>query len=242
MAQKRIQWETFLYDNRKLLLGVSGFIILVSISWQSFQFYKEQSDKKIEKALYLLKQDLQQAEEKEGGHFFKKNLSFFEKIKSKKQKKVFKEVKNYKKFLLSATFINEIHLAHALELAQFLVHYGQEAEAVEILEPIFHKARSRSWVYNLIALKLSSLWMNQNKYKQVIFLLEPLLLNKEMKPFKVDALLKIALSYEALLKNSDAKKIYNSLLKDKDISETDKERAKGYYRLLLLKEKRQAQS
>ena len=232
------KWTNALYSYRFILLGAVAIGGIGLAGYLGFRVFEQNQMKKQETEIYQLKKQLSQVEKTHGGDVFSKETNVFSQKKVKDFSLIVKEADQYIQFLQSVPSPQSVHWLAAIELSYFLTQYDQHQKALQMLDAISSKGVSNNWVYQLMLLKLGSLFMKERNYSRAMHVFSLILSNQKSGPFHTEALFKTALCYDALGEWDKAKEIY-ALIKTENKATLYKERVTQYDYLLKVKQKLQ---
>ena len=218
------------------IIAVCIAIVVVVFGVLGWNSYEDFQNKVAEKELYPYRNKLIKAEKKSGGEVYSASSSFFALKKAEDVSVFSKELEDYKSFLLSRKSYRTAHFIASIELAYFLIQYGQKQEALSLLEKVSSQSSSKGWIYHTMLYQLGVMFMDQKNYTRALHFFSSVASNEKSSPFQKEVFLKIALCYEEMGEIDKAQTIYNELRGDeKDV--LYKERAIHYDRLMQVKQK-----
>ena len=253
MAYKKYKIQHFKNKSKKELILINKiidfilqykyvfltFIFICIASFAGYLVYIFLDNKNIQKEQTLIDQfqlQLIQEEKKYGGSILDDKASFLSPKKTIDYHLISKTVEKYLNFLKSKEKPKPIHWAAGIELGYFLIQYGKTEMALQLLEFLSSKAKSRQWLYHLMILNLGSLFMKEKNYTRAIHLFSMVLSEDRVLSFHLEAWFKTAVCYEALGKHEKAQEIY-SMIQEKQEGVLYKKRASDYDRLLRVQQK-----
>ncbi len=231
-----IKWLEILSRYKYIVISVGIAMVAVYGGYLTYGFLNDKENQKEESLIYQYKSKLVQVEKKHGGAILDKASQFLSAKKVKDYKLIENEVNNYTNFLKSRKNSKPVHWIAAIELSYFLIKYDREKQALQLLESISLQKSDENWLYQLLVLKLGSMFMEEKNYTRAVHLFSIILSEESAQPFHLEAWFKTALCYESLGENEKAKEIY-SLIQEKQEASLYKDRATHYNRLLQIKQK-----
>ena len=224
---------SFVYEHKGPFTGLAIFIVGMTGAVIVHQFYQQKMNKKISDEIYQLRSALEQSEKKQGGNVLQLSTQIYS-IKKAKDPALFdQELSDFIKYFLDQKKLNSLHFLAGIELAYFLVQYGQNKKALDLLSHINSQSNMKNWLGEALFIQLGSLLMEQKNYTQAVYIFS-LLIAKEKGPFYLEALFKSAVCYEALGEFEKAKNAYALIKNSAGIYE---QRAVNYERLFKVKQK-----
>lgn len=218
------------------IIAVCVAVICVAFGLLGWNFYEDFQNEEAEKEIYPYRNRLIKAEKKAGGEVYSASSSFFALKKAEDVSAFSKELEDYKNFLLSRKSYRVAHFIASIELAYFLIQYGQQKEALSLLETISSQSSSKGWIYHTMLYQLGIMFMDQKNYTRALHFFSSVASNEKSSPFQKEVFLKIALCYEEMGEIDKAQKIYDELRGDEEDG-LYQERAVHYDRLMQVKRK-----
>ena len=215
--------------------GLGGIVLIGSLSFLTLKKYQI---KKIESQIYSYRNRLIEAEKKHEGSVLNKYENILSQKKVSDYSLIEADVNGYIEFLKSTSKPQAVHWLAALELSYFLTEYSKSKEGLDLLDHVQSKGSSKksseSWIYQLLLLKLGSLFMEEKNFTRALHIFSLILESKKNLSFHSEALVKTALCYEALGEVPKAQEIY-ALIQKNEANSLYKEKVIHYDRLNKIK-------